>query len=119
MTITGIQLLVIPFALFLIYVAYIHYKKGYILRENYFFWLTLWISFIIISLFPQLFNPIVKNFNFFRLLDLLMILSFMILVLLTYNNYLISQKNNRKLQELIEKLTTIRSPIKKVKPRRR
>ncbi len=119
MIITGIQLIVIPFALFLLYVANIHYKKGYILKENYFFWFALWVSFIIISIFPQLFNPIVENFKFFRLLDLLMILSFMVIVILTYNNYLTNQKINRKLQELIEKMTIISSPQKKGKTPRK
>lgn len=109
---TGIQLLVIPFAIFLIYVSFIHYKKNLILIQSLFFWISLWFCFIIITLFPQILDPIIIRLNFFRALDLLMVIAFMILVILNYYNYLQIQKAQKQLNVLIGKMTIIR-PFKR------
>ena len=107
MTPSAIQLILVPFAIFMIYVAFIHYKKRFILLESFLFWFSLWIAFSLFALFPQILNPLVRRFQFLRALDLLMIVAFMILVIMNYSNFLFQRKLDQKLERLVEKMTTI------------
>lgn len=107
MSLTGIQLIVIPFALIVIYAAYIHHKKGFISKENLFFWISLWVAFMILAVFPQILFPLITRLKFYRVLDFLMIIAFMILVVLNYSGHLRQQKLESSLKEIIKKLTVV------------
>jgi hypothetical protein len=111
----GIQLLVVPFAAMMIYIVFIHYKKKHILKESFVFWNVLWTSFIIFSLFPQILGPVVVKLRFFRVLDLLMIVAFMILVVMNYYNYLAGQRLERQVERLIEKMTVVSKSTRRKK----
>lgn len=113
MNFIGVQLILVPFAIFQIYVAFIHYKKGHILKTNFIFWMMLWISFMILTIFPQILNPIVRELHFVRALDLLMIIAFMILVVMNYHTFLSQQKLERQVEKLIDKMTVITTSRKK------
>ncbi len=108
----GIQLIVVPFAIFMLYVSFIHYKKGHILKESLLFWTLLWALFILFAFFPQLLDPISKKLHFFRTLDFLMVVAFMILAVMNYNNYLSQQKIERELEKLIEKMIIVKEKKK-------
>jgi len=105
MNLLGVQLITIPFACFMVYVGFVHYKKGHILKQSFIFWTILWISFITFAAFPQLLDPVVKKFHFVRTLDFLMIIAFIILTIMNYNNYVSHQELKRKMEIIIEKLT--------------
>lgn len=107
MNLLSIQLIVVPFAIFMVYVSFIHYKKHHILRESFIFWILLWIAFVIIAFYPQLIDPISRRFHFLRTLDFLMVIAFMILAIMNYNNYLSQQKLERDMEKLITKLTIV------------
>lgn len=103
MNILGVQIITVLFALFMIYVAFLHFKRKEINGLETFFWLILWVGFMILTLFPKILESISQLLFFARVMDLLMILAFMILAFLGFQNYICNRKMEKKIEELVRK----------------
>lgn len=101
MQLLGIQILAVLFALFMLYVNFINHKKARVPFESFFLWTTLWIGFIIITLFPQLLEPFIAPLNIVRVLDLLMLVAFAILTVFTFVNYTKGREIEQKIERLV------------------
>jgi hypothetical protein len=113
MNILGVQIISSLFAIFMIYVAMLHWKRKEISNFEILFWIILWSGFIFITLFPNLLSGITQLLFFARVLDLLMVLAFMILAFIGYQNYISNKKLEKKLEDLIRK-----EALKNVKPKK-
>ena len=100
MNIIGVQLILIGFGFFMLYVLFLHFNKKNISRKTFLAWVGIWSVFILIALFPEPLEPLLKNLFIVRVMDLGMIIAFMILSYLTFENNV----KIKKLEENIEKL---------------
>jgi len=100
----GIQILGFLFGAFMIYYTFLHYKRKELTVKEYSFWLVLWILFIIVAIFPQILDPIVKSLNLVRTMDFFIILGFMFLIGSLFYTYTIVRKNQNKLEEIVRKI---------------
>lgn len=91
------------FALFMIYVVTIHKKKSKLSVVEISFWYSMWIFFIIISLFPNLLLGITHKLSFQRVFDLLVVLAFMVLTLIVVLSYFMQKENQKKLEQFVRK----------------
>lgn len=98
---TWYQLLVIIFSLLMNYLTYVDYKKKAILRTEWLFFSALWVSGLLLALFPKLiaFVP----FKAARILDLVTISGIILLSLLTYIMYTRTKRTEKKLEDLTRK----------------
>lgn len=101
MNILGIQIMAVLFALFMVYVAFLHFKRKEINGLETFFWLILWVGFMMFTLFPKIFESISQLLFFARVMDLLMVIAFMILAFLGFQNYISNRKMEKKIEELV------------------
>lgn len=106
----GIQIISISFAAFMLYVAFLHRKRGNLNKAEYSFWLLLWSVFIVFALFPKVLDPVLAKLFVTRAMDLLMISAFMILAYLGFMNH-VGIKN---LQNQIRKIVSQKA-IKKAR----
>ena len=83
----GVQTISIFFALFMLYVSWIHFKKGNIENKEFTLWFAIWIVFIYFALFPRTLDPVLSQLFVTRAMDLLMIVAFMILAYLGFQNH--------------------------------
>lgn len=100
----GIQIFGILFGLLMLYLNFINYKRREFTIKEYLFWFLLWILFIIIALFPNMLDPIVKELKFARTLDLLIIAGFLFLIGSIFYTYTIVRTNQKKLEEIVRKV---------------
>src|SRR3990167_4353432 len=99
----GIQLLGSLFALFMLYVTFLHQKrKEYTVRE-YIFWSLFWVAFGLVSIFPSSLDPITKVLKLSRTLDLFIILGFMFLIGVVIYIYDIVRKTQKKVEDVVRK----------------
>lgn len=98
-----LQAISIIFGLFMIYVVRIHRRKGHLDPFEYGIWLALWCGFIFLTVFPQLIAGISQTLHIARVFDLLVIVSMMVLVTLSFLNRVETKKIEKKLEELIRK----------------
>lgn len=99
-----IQLIGLIFALFMLYLNFIRYKKKEFTIKEYIFWLLLWVIFIIIMLFPWVLDPVVEKFKFARTLDLLIVISFIFLIGSNFYTYTVVRKTQKKVEDLVRKI---------------
>jgi len=103
MNILGVQIISILFAIFMIYVAFLHWKKNDINGLEIFFWLSVWFGFILVTLFPNTLQKVTRLLFFARVMDLLMVIAFMILAFLAFQNYIANHKLEKKIEDLVRK----------------
>lgn len=96
-----LQLLSLLFGLFMLYWSFFIYKKRIIYLSELVFWVLVWSVFILIALFPSSTNFILQTLHINRTMDLIMIVAFMILWGVTYQNYLNNKKLTKKFQDFV------------------
>jgi hypothetical protein len=93
------------FALFMIYWVRSNQKRSNLSIVEASLWYSIWSIFIVLALFPNLLLGIVSALHFARVFDLLIVLTFMILVILIFYIYVKNKKLEKKLEELVRKIT--------------
>src|SRR5688572_11157879 len=87
-TYLGLQIVATLFAIFMIYIAFLHYKRKNLQLFELIFWISTWLLLIYLALFPKNLNPLLKGLFVARALDLVMIGAFMILAYLGFANHM-------------------------------
>lgn len=105
MSILGIQIIALFFGLFMFYLAYLSWKKNEINKIEMFFWAAVWTIFLIVTLFPSLLNNIIREVHVVRVMDFLMILTFMVLTFFVFRNRISNKKIETKIEELVRKIS--------------
>jgi len=104
MNIIGVQLLLLFFGLFMVYVVYVHWRKKSMGGKVFGSWVALWLVFLVFTLFPKLLEPLIKELFIVRVMDLGMIGAFMVLTFITVENNLKISKYEKELEILVRRL---------------
>lgn len=108
----GIQVFGLVFSAFMLYMSFLYYKKKEFTLTEWGFWAFFSALFALLSLFPNLLDPIITNLNLGRKLDLLIILGFMFLIAITFYTYRITRHTDKRVEELVRKLAIERAEKK-------
>ena len=100
----GIQILGVLFALFMLYLTFIHQKRKEFTSKEYTFWIVLWLGFIIVTVFPKVLDPFVRTLQLSRTMDFLIILGFILVVGVLFHNYIALRKTQRKVEDVVRKV---------------
>ena len=73
-----IQLIGMSFGILMIYFTFLHFKRNEFTMKEFVFWLVLFVTFMILSLFPNILDYVVLKLNIARTLDLFIIAGFML-----------------------------------------
>lgn len=104
MNILGVQLVLIGFACFMVYVLYLHWRKRNISNKMFGIWSVIWLLFILFSVFPTLLAPLLKELFIVRVMDLGMIGAFMILTYVTIENNIKIKEQEERIEKLVRQL---------------
>ena len=105
MTIIGVQLILIGFALFMVYVLYLHWRKRNISNKMFGLWSFTWMVFVFFSMFPTLLAPLIKELFIVRVMDLGMIVAFMILTYVSIETNIKTKNLEEKIEKLVRKFS--------------
>lgn len=100
----GIQLVGVVVGLAAIHLTYLYYKRTNFTKKELLFWGFIWITFVFVSVFPRSVSPIVGYLGLQRPMDLIMIIAFVILFMLTFHNYIVNRQQKQKLERLVQEL---------------
>jgi len=102
--ITPIQILAAIFCVFMLYNAFINFKKKKIGRNDFVLWLLIWSSAIFASLFPEVLylGSFFEVFGILRALDLFVIVGFLV----RFSILFYIHTHLRKLEERQKKIVT-------------
>jgi len=113
MTIIGVQLILLFFGLFMLYVSFLYWKRGSFSNLAFGLWVFIWSGFLVFSLFPKILEPLLRELFFVRAMDFGMIVAFMILTYLTIENNMKMKKYEKELEELVRRMA-----VKQVKSKK-
>ena len=102
--ILGVQIIGVLFGVFMMYYTFLHYKRREFRKLEYAFWLVLWALFAVVTIIPDVLDPIVKKFNFARTLDLFIIMGLLFFTGIAFYMYSTTRKNQNKLEHIIRKM---------------
>lgn len=105
----GIQVFGIVFGAFMLYMSFLQWKKRQFTLNEFLFWSVFALAFSLISLFPDVINPITAALKLERKLDLFIILGFMFLIGSTFYSYRIVRHTQRQLEEVVRQLALERA----------
>lgn len=99
--ISGVQILGLLFAVGMLYLVFLHYKKGALTIFGAATWAIAWIGILLATVFPLQFTYILRPLSIVRLLDFVTIIGMMFLGVITYYNFIIVKKNEKKVETLV------------------
>ena len=100
-----IQILGVLFGLAMLYVTYDYYKRKGLELKDIAGWVVLWCTFIFFLLFPAALLFVSQKLNLTRAIDLIMIVSFVVMIYLIFNLYNRIKKIERNMEKMIEVIT--------------
>ncbi len=99
------QVAAILFALFMLYVVQIHYKKRTLALLEHSFWSALWVLFIVIAVFPDVLKGISDTLHFSRVFDLLLVTGLMILSVVSFKSYFDQKQTRQRVEHMVRTLS--------------
>lgn len=100
----GIQILGLLFGLFMIYYTFLSFKRKEFKKREFVMWAILWVLFIVVTLIPDLLNPIVRSLSLTRRMDFYITLGFMFVIGLGFYSYIISRKNQKRIENIVREI---------------
>ncbi|MDP3970725.1 MAG: DUF2304 domain-containing protein [bacterium] len=102
---TNIQIVASIFGLAMIYMTFLQYKRGAFNRYQFVIWVVLFLSFVIVIWLPDKFNFITERLGISRAFDLFSIIAFVIILFLTFHNYLLITRIEKRLETKVREKT--------------
>ena len=81
-----------------------NYKRKEFTAREFAFWIFVWVSFVIIAIFPNILDPLVKSLNIARTLDLLIIAGFIFMITAIFYTYTVARKIQKKLESVVREM---------------
>ncbi len=97
----GIQIVAILFALWMTYFTYLHFKRGEFGKVEAILWQVAWCGLVVVVIFPHSVQFILNTFSISRTFDLVVIIGIVVLFGITFRNYVILKRMERKVEDLV------------------
>ncbi len=104
MIISGIQVVGLIFALGILYVVFLNFKRKEITGIEFVGWVLLWAVFLLLTFIPRIVDPILQPLHIVRALDLYIIIGFMVLVAFHFHTYSQLKKMQKKVEKLVRRI---------------
>ena len=99
------QLIAILISILFIYYSNIQFKKKIFSKSEFSFWIMIWGGLILVSISSAFIISLSKGIIFYRLLDIILVVSVILLFGLSFRIYKKINENEQKMKELIRKIT--------------
>jgi hypothetical protein len=102
----GLQIVAILFALWMMYFTHLHYRRREFNRLEFILWQVLWAGLLIVVIVPRSVQFILRAFSITRTFDLVVIVGVVTLFAVSFRNYVLLKRTERKVEDLTRKLAT-------------
>lgn|SRR3989344_2975506 len=100
----GIQIVAGAFSMLMLFLAFTQFKRKNIGSGEFIFWVFCWISVIVFAFFPRVLDPIVGGRFVARALDAVMLIGFIILSYLGFQNHIGIKSLQREVETLVREI---------------
>ncbi len=100
----GVQVLGVLFAIVMIYLSFLYFKKKEFYLKDFAAWLIVWILFLFAIIFPNTLEFLLQPLTVYRVMDLIIIGGFLVLFIFVFVLYRITRMNEKNVKEIVRKL---------------
>lgn len=100
----GIQIVASSFSMLMLFLAFTQYKRKNIGTGEFVFWVFCWVAVIFFAFFPRILDPIVGGRFVARALDAVMIVAFIILTYLGFQNHIGVKSLQKEIETLVREM---------------
>lgn len=100
----GLQIIGLVFGLVMCYLTFVYYKRKNYDAQAFVVWLSIWISFMVLAVFPSSVYGIMEQLQIQRTVDFFVIGGFLVFSVLLFKSYTLSKKNQKQIEDLVRKL---------------
>jgi hypothetical protein len=97
----GLQIVAIIFALWMVYFSYLHFRRGEFKKIEFILWQLIWLGLVVVVIFPKSVQFILTTFSITRTFDLVVIVGIIILFGVTFRNYVVIKRTEKKIQDIV------------------
>ena len=97
----GIQIIGVLFGLLMMYVTFINLKRKEYDFKEFVLWSGIWAFFLLFTIFPKVLDLVTQPLSIVRKLDLLVIMGMLFVIGISYYNYTITRKTQRKVEQVV------------------
>ena len=101
----GVQLIGLIVAAALLYICYVNLRKRQFTLNEYLFWTSFAVAIAVVSVFPQIIEPLVDPLAFTRALDMLVVGGFLLLTAGLFHVYQTARKAEKKVERIAIAMT--------------
>lgn len=99
----GIQIVAIIFALWMIYFSFLHFRRKEFTLKEFILWMILWIGLVVVVIFPGSVKFILTTFSITRTFDLVVIIAIVVVMGVTFRNYVIIRRLEKRIEDFVRK----------------
>ncbi|MFA6082423.1 MAG: DUF2304 domain-containing protein [Patescibacteria group bacterium] len=103
--VSGIQIIGVLFGLVLSYFTYLAYKRTQFTIREYLGWQTIWVCFVLVTLYPNMFQVFSSNLGTARAFDLFSVLGFTVVLGISFYTYVNLDRLRKTLEKTIRDLS--------------
>ncbi|MBR9703060.1 DUF2304 domain-containing protein, partial [Candidatus Woesearchaeota archaeon] len=101
MVFAGVQLVGVLFALVMLYLTFLYYKKSSYSTKSFVLWIIIWCGFLLATFFPSSLYGIMEELSIQRTVDLFVIGGFMFFTVIVFYLFSIIKSLERRIEELV------------------
>lgn len=97
-----VQVLGVLFALAMIYVSHLHFRRGDFTKRSFLLWISVWVVFMALVIFAGSIGKFsVEVLKFSRFMDFVMVLGMAFVAVVTFMNYSSLSRMKRRLEQAV------------------
>jgi hypothetical protein len=101
----GLQLGGVLFAIFMLYLTFLHKKRNEFTTTESGFWTIIWLIFTFLVLFPHSLDFIIKGvLKFSRTMDFFIVAGFMFVIGSIFYTYTVLRRTQKKVETIVQKI---------------
>jgi len=112
--IVGIQAVGILFALVMMYLTFLYYKRSNYSTRSFVLWICIWAAFVILTVFPQTLYGLMEELSIQRTVDLFIIGGFMLFAVIIFYLFSTIKYLEARIEQVVRKVA-LENPKRKKK----
>ena len=108
----GLQIVGILFALIMLYLTFLYYKRNAYSGKSFFIWFCVWLFFLMMVMFPETIYGIMETLSIQRTVDFFVIGGFLFFSVIIFHLYVVVKQTQKKV-EMVVRRVALEKKIKK------
>lgn len=100
----GLQIVGILFALIMLYLTFLYYKRNSYGSRSFFIWFCVWLFFLLMVMFPETIYGIMETLSIQRTVDFFVIGGFLFFSVMIFHLYVVVKQTQKKVETVVRRV---------------